>query len=94
MQIKRFAMRVSLVLVFTAVILIARMASGTPTFKPVDNPASFSNSSITRVCFSSHLMCLCSIIIDYHCYTDSGADLQLHIFSKLLVAIESIMALF
>lgn len=47
---KRFSMRVGLVLVFTAVILIARMTSGTPTFTPVDNPASFSNSSITRVC--------------------------------------------
>ena len=38
-------------LLFTAAILVARMASGTPTFKPVDNPASFSNSSMTRVCF-------------------------------------------
>lgn len=44
-------MRVGLVLVCTAAVLVTRMASGTPTFKPVDNPASFSNSSITRVCF-------------------------------------------
>lgn len=63
-QIKRFAVRIVLVLVFTAAILVTRMASGTPKFKPVDNPASFSNSSITRVClWKVSVICITALTI-------------------------------
>lgn len=48
-DLSRVAVRVSLILAVTVAMFVARLSTGAPTFKPIDNAASFADSLVTRV---------------------------------------------
>lgn len=90
----RLVIRVSVVLFAAIVMSAVRLSTGSPTFKPIDNAASFSDSLLTRVS-RSH-----SSVSDAHdqAYIQLGhvfavgIELQLLLHSKCLAFTESVVA--